>query len=73
MTTACSVNGDTDGVLVKHSAKHEIVGKWAAETFCAKHGKTPRLLKVSPVAAEISSLYFRTKTSTFTCIEALAK
>ena len=65
----CSVNGSTDSVSIKHAAEQDIVGKWAAETHCAKFGKIPKKLKTSPITTELSSLFFRTKTSVYACVD----
>lgn len=70
LIAACSVNGGDNSVIVKHSAEQEIVGRWAAESHCAKTGKVPKLLKISPAISEPSTLFFRTKTSVYECIEA---
>ncbi len=69
MVSACSVSGDADQVSVRHSSEQRIVGELAAERHCAKFDKLPRLLKISPTVAEASTLYFRTKTSVYECID----
>ncbi len=65
----CSAVGDEDSVSVSHTAEQEIAGKWAAETHCAKFGKIPKLLRISPEKAGFSTLFFRTKTSVYACVD----
>jgi len=69
LTMGCSVAGDENTVSIGHSAEQDIAGQWAAETHCAKYGKIPRLLRISPTTSSLSSLYFRSKTSVYACVD----
>ncbi len=70
---ACSTQQNEEEVSVRHMATQEIVGKWEADKKCAALGKVAKLLKVAPAKTEAATLYLRTKTSTYVCVESTPK
>lgn len=70
---ACSSQQEGEEVSVRHMATQEIVGKWEADKTCAELGKVAKLLKEAPVQTEAKTLYLRTKTSTYICVESPPK
>lgn len=62
------MSGDPQQVSIKHGAQQEVVGKLAAEKHCAKHKRTAKLLKISPAGSDVSSLFFKTRTSVYACV-----
>jgi hypothetical protein len=68
---ACSVRESTpERIVIEHSAAQPLPAQRQAAQHCAKFGKQAVLESQTPVAPSKSFLNFRTRTSTYLCVDA---
>ena len=67
---ACAVRESSpDRITIEHSAPQPLPAQRQAEQHCAKFGKRAVLESQTPVAPSPNFLNFRTRTSTFACVD----
>jgi hypothetical protein len=67
---SCAVRQATpDGITIVHNALHPEIADYEAQQHCAQYGKSAVLVETAPTPPSLDTLFTRSNTSVFKCME----